>query len=116
MANREAAKAPRSGRSNGVSNAEQLRSAIDSGETGDKVDVLDPAAAPLGSDAEAGGYVASPEEIALDAETEAANHESARNPSRELAKERRASPVLLVGALLAVLAIALVLFFLGARG
>jgi hypothetical protein len=33
--------------------AEQLRGAIDSGRTGDKIAVVDPAAAPLGSDAEA---------------------------------------------------------------
>jgi hypothetical protein len=32
---------------------EQLRAAIDSGRTEDKVAVMDPAAAPLGSDAEA---------------------------------------------------------------
>jgi hypothetical protein len=36
-------------------NGEQLRSDIDSGRTGDKVDHPDPAAAPLGTDAEAGG-------------------------------------------------------------
>ena len=35
--------------------SEQLRSDIDSGQTGDKVDHADPAAAPLGTDAEAGG-------------------------------------------------------------
>lgn len=36
-------------------NADQLRAAIDSGKTGDKVAFPDPAAAPLGTDAEAGG-------------------------------------------------------------
>jgi hypothetical protein len=36
-------------------NADQLRDAIDSGATGDKVNSPDPAAAPLGTDAEAGG-------------------------------------------------------------
>jgi hypothetical protein len=34
---------------------EQLRADIDSGRTGDKVDFPDPAAAPLATDAEAGG-------------------------------------------------------------
>lgn len=36
-------------------NKDQLRADIDAGRTGDKVDFLDPAAAPLGTDAEAGG-------------------------------------------------------------
>lgn len=38
------------------SRVEQLRHQIDTGRTGDKVDYPDPAAAPLGSDAEAGGH------------------------------------------------------------
>lgn len=37
-------------------NGEQLRADIDSGRTGDKVDFADPAAAPLVTDAEAGGH------------------------------------------------------------
>lgn len=36
-------------------NASQLRAAIDAGETRDKVAYRDPAVAPLGTDAEAGG-------------------------------------------------------------
>lgn len=36
-------------------NTSRLRRDIDSGRTGDKVDFPDPAAAPLGTDAEAGG-------------------------------------------------------------
>jgi hypothetical protein len=36
-------------------NVDQLRHKIDSGATGDKIDWPDPAAAPLGTDAEAGG-------------------------------------------------------------
>jgi hypothetical protein len=35
---------------------EQLRAEIDAGETGDKVAFPDPAAAPLATDAEAGGH------------------------------------------------------------
>jgi len=38
-----------------VPTTDQLRSAIDSGATGEKVGFPDPAAAPLGTDAEAGG-------------------------------------------------------------
>jgi len=44
--------------------SEQLRSAIDRGRTWDKIRVLDPAAAPLDTDAEAAGTPASGEAIA----------------------------------------------------
>lgn len=40
----------------GASGADRLRQRIDRGEAGDKVDFPDPAAAPLGTDAEAGGH------------------------------------------------------------
>ena len=43
--------------------AAQLRHDIDSGLTGDKVNFFDPAAAPLGTDEEAGGFPPTPEEI-----------------------------------------------------
>ena len=36
--------------------SDQLRSAIDRGRAGDKVDFPDPAAVPLGADEEAGGF------------------------------------------------------------
>jgi hypothetical protein len=39
----------------GAPTADQIRRAIDSGRSGEKVDVADPAAAPLGTDAEAAG-------------------------------------------------------------
>lgn len=42
--------------SEGAPTTEQLREAIDSGETGDKIGFPDPASVPLGADAEAGGY------------------------------------------------------------
>lgn len=42
--------------------SDQIRAAIDSGRTGGKVNALDPAAAPLGTDAEAGGTPPTPEE------------------------------------------------------
>jgi len=45
---------------------DRLRHDIDHGKTGEKVDFPDPAAAPLGTDAEAGGHPPKPAEIALD--------------------------------------------------
>lgn len=42
----------------------QVRHAIDSGLTGDKVAWPDPAAAPLGTDEEAGGFTTPEEDIA----------------------------------------------------
>jgi hypothetical protein len=44
---------------------DQLRIRIDRGETGDKVAAPDPAAAPLGTDDEAGGFPPTEEERAL---------------------------------------------------
>ncbi len=44
---------------------DQLRDDIDSGRTGDKVAAADPAAAPLGTDAEAGGTTPTAQERAL---------------------------------------------------
>jgi len=41
-------------------NWDQVRHAIDTGATGEKVGAADPAAAPLGTDAEAGGHPAQP--------------------------------------------------------
>lgn len=45
---------------------EQLRADIDSGKTRDKVAFPDPAAAPLGTDAEAGGTPTSPTALAAE--------------------------------------------------
>lgn len=47
----------------GRSTTAQLRRDIESGATGDKVPVLDPAAAPLGTDAEAAGAPAPPGQV-----------------------------------------------------
>ncbi len=52
-----------------IRNVDQLRSRIDSGAAADKVDFPDPAAAPLGTDAEAGGTPPSRAEVQLDAAT-----------------------------------------------
>jgi hypothetical protein len=62
-----------------VPTVEQLRDAIDRGETGDKVRAFDPAAAPLGTDEEAAGTPPSPEQVALAWEQET---------SRQVAPER----------------------------
>ena len=48
-------------------NVDELRHAVDSGRTGDKVAYPDPAAAPLGTDAEAGGIPPTPADVELDA-------------------------------------------------
>jgi hypothetical protein len=48
----------------------QLKAKIDSGSSGDKVGVGDPAAAPLGTDAEAGGDSTSSEQMRMNAAAE----------------------------------------------
>lgn len=50
-----------------IPTTDQLRDRIDSGETGEKVSMPDPAAAPLGTDAEAGGAPPTPQERAMEA-------------------------------------------------
>lgn len=50
--------------------AAQLRDDIDSGRTGDKAGFPDPSAAPLGTDAEAGGNSATREELKIAREAE----------------------------------------------
>jgi hypothetical protein len=58
-------------------NAARLRADIDSGRTGDKVPGADPAAAPLGTDEEAGGTPTAPEAIAQARQQETARpHET----------------------------------------
>lgn len=63
------------------STTEQLRHDIDSGRTGDKVAVSDPAAAPLGTDEEAAGTPVDPAIISKAREVE-------RRVSRAAAPER----------------------------
>jgi hypothetical protein len=46
-------------------NIDRLRKDIDRGRTGDKTDYPDPAAAPLGTDDEAGGHPATEEELRI---------------------------------------------------
>lgn len=64
----------------------QLRQDIDSGATGDKVRVFDPAASPLGTDAEASGVPPSPAAVAEDRELERSTA-----PSQPSAAERALS-------------------------
>ena len=59
----------------------QLRQDIDSGATGDKVPVLDPAASPLGTDDEAAGVPASPEMVAALRQAERAERRSPLDPT-----------------------------------
>ena len=61
----------------------QVRDRIDRGETGDKIAVGDPAAAPLGTDAEADGSVTRSEHIARWAAAEEAG------PAARAAAQRR---------------------------
>ena len=71
---------------------EQLRKAIDSGATGGKVNFPDPAASPLGTDAEAGGAPARPGERAQAYAAEVASRPAAA-PAR--ARVGRALPMAL---------------------
>ncbi len=66
-------------------NPSELKGAINSGKTGDKVAGFDPAAAPLGTDAETGGSPPSRQETA-----QALRLEIGRTPTR------KASPVWLI--------------------
>ncbi len=82
-----------------------LRHAIDSGQTRDKVAVEDPAAAPLGTDAEAGGAPPSPAEIA-----EAMRNEIVSGPARRPSALRALLPLIVAAAVLAAAAGATLLF------
>jgi hypothetical protein len=81
----------------------QLRQDIDSGATGDKVPVLDPAMAPLGTDAEAAGAPPSPEMVAAVRNAERAERWAPLDPT-----DRQTDPrgLRLVGALLLAVALA----------
>ncbi len=72
----------------------QLKEAIDRGKTADKVDFPDPAASPLGTDAEAGGASPTGADVA-----QALRHEV--SPARQAAREppRSAVPVVITAAL-----------------
>jgi hypothetical protein len=69
--------------SDGQPNAAQLRGDIDSGRTHDKVAHPDPAAAPLGTDAEASGSPPTGEQVAT-----ARRHETARDVPQPAAADQ----------------------------
>jgi hypothetical protein len=91
----------------------QLRHAIDSGKTGDKVGGFDPAAAPMDADSEAGGAPLTPDLVALDLATEktgAPDSARANAATPELPPDGRLPPqkgLLLVGVGGAAVAVAL---------
>jgi hypothetical protein len=60
-------------------NTDQLRHAIDSGRTGDKVDAPDPAAAPLGTDSEAAGAPPLPNAVRTSMRAELQHPRTAEN-------------------------------------
>ena len=65
-----------------ATNMSQLRAEIDSGETGDKVPFPDPAAAPLGTDDEAGGFPLRPRDVAAAAARETSRSTPTEAPDR----------------------------------
>lgn len=91
--------------SHSADTCERLRADIDSGRTRDKVGASDPAAAPLGTDDEAGGTPSTAEQVAL-----ARRHELGR-ASSPMRSADRSWPVAAVAASLLVLTVALGLWF-----
>lgn len=79
---------------------EQIRGAIDSGKTGDKVPFPDPAAAPLGADAEAGGASPTKAELRIAARSLAKTPATRRWQAEAQGIALYASTVAVIGALL----------------
>lgn len=82
---------------------EEVRGRIDRGETGDKVAAEDPAAAPLGTDAEAGGVPTPAADVGRSFEAEAVAAEGGRASPGRRAGSRGPWIVLLAGIGLAIL-------------
>ena len=61
-----------------VPTTDQIRHAIDSGATGEKVAFPDPAAAPLGTDAEAAGHTPTVQERKMEARAQVEHRHRAR--------------------------------------
>lgn len=91
-----------------IRTVDQLRHAIDHGLTGDKVARSDPAAAPLGTDAEAGGVSPTSSEIALDA--------AATANQGNLHSLPRSGPLIYIGIILVVVAAIIGIIALAAWG
>jgi cobalamin biosynthesis Mg chelatase CobN len=98
-------------------NVDQLRHAIDRGRTGSKVPHADPAAAPLGTDEEAAGTPPAPETVTRTYQRETGNpaaHSGSANASHSptRSKSGHAVPSALIFAVLALMALTAVIFFL----
>jgi hypothetical protein len=91
---------------------EQLRGDIDSGATGDKVPVLDPAAAPLGTDAEAAGVPVRPATVVTVREAERTVPNPSPHPHDEGGAQRGRW---LLGGLILAVALAAVALWLSFR-
>ncbi len=101
------------------SNPDRLRSDIDAGRTGDKVPFDDPAAAPLGTDAEAGGHPATPADVRTARAEEspapgtaapAVTREHQRTPSGDMRRPLGIGVSIAVAAVAVVLVIVIVAF------
>ncbi|MHC9237566.1 hypothetical protein ACX9MO_18230 [Pseudooceanicola sp. 502str34] len=91
--------------------SDQLRDEIDRGGTGDKVAFSDPAAAPLGTDDEAGGHPPDPDQVRRAAahETPRANPEDRKKGPAELQGSRLSPRLLVVAAVSGIALIVVVL-------
>lgn len=92
----------------GGAEAARLRDDIDRGATGDKIAFSDPAAVPLGTDAEAGGTPTDPAAMAAARKAELAGHEARQTKKTPAQLQRTVEPgffsiILLTGALVLVL-------------
>lgn len=85
---------------------DQIRNRIDSGLTGEKIDMPDPAAAPLGTDAEAGGAPPTAAERAMDA---------AATPDEPSASRLPGGALVYLGLLLAVAVVVVLVLVLALR-
>ncbi|WP_375450709.1 hypothetical protein [uncultured Devosia sp.] len=93
----------------GTPTTEQLRDRIDKGETGEKIAMPDPATAPLGTDAEAGGQPPTGPELRL------AEASSPKQPER-VHRVKGGSIYLGLVAMLGAGVVIIVLVALGATG
>jgi len=72
--------------------SDRLRKDIDRGRAGDKTDYPDPAAAPLGTDAEAGGHPPSDEELRIAREAETRGRPSEQDKPAPAVDRSRGRP------------------------
>jgi CubicO group peptidase (beta-lactamase class C family) len=91
----------------------QARAQIDRGETGDKIAADDPAAAPLGTDAEAGGVSTSPADIARSVELQSHGEDARAAAQAPRTADRRQLVPWLVVILALAIAVTLALLIAG---